>query len=66
MRRIPGERAPNAKNRSSKHLNLLTGYTPFARTLSNEALARYSGPEFAKERRRRDAKAAKKAGKAKA
>jgi len=39
MRRLPGEHAPNAKNRSSKHLTWLTKVRPLVRSLSNEALA---------------------------
>lgn len=38
MLRIPGEHAPNIKNRSSKHLMLLVGHKTSYRSMSNERL----------------------------
>ena len=38
MIRIPGSHAPNVKNRSSKHLMLLTNVRPIYRCLSNAVL----------------------------
>jgi len=39
MRRLPGSHDPNNKNRSSKHLNLLTGLRPAIRSKSNKYLS---------------------------
>lgn len=40
MRRLPGSHAPNIKNRSSKHLDWLTGpgHKPVYRSMSNAVL----------------------------
>ena len=66
MVRIPGEHAPNIKNRSSKHLICLTKHRPYLRTVSNEELDKLAGvPGAAKESKRRINKRAKKDAKGK-
>jgi len=53
MTRIPGSHAPNIKNRSSKHLIILTKHKPAVKSMSNEELMKYTSKEAADERRRR-------------
>ena len=61
MVRVPGEHAPNIKNRSSKHLICLTKHRPYIRCVNNELLDKLAGtPGAAKEARRRANKRAKK------
>lgn len=61
MVRVPGEHAPNIKNRSSKHLICLTKNRPYIRSVNNELLEKLAGaPGVAKEARRRANKRAKK------
>ena len=60
MRRILGDHAPNAKNRSSKQLVGLTKVKPFYKSLSNAALAEYRTNGAQQERERRAKKRAKK------
>lgn len=54
MTRIPGEHAPNIKNRSSKHLIPLTKHRAVERTMSYEALTRYNTKQVIAERKRRE------------
>lgn len=65
MVRVPGSHAPNAKNRSSKHLIKFTKCKPAVRSMSNAALAEYNTSEARKELKRRNEKRAKKEAKAK-
>lgn len=60
MVRIPGEHAPNSKNRSSKHLIPLTKCKPVVRSLSNAALAEYNTKAAQAEKARRKRKHDKK------
>ena len=53
MRRIPGDHAPNTKNRSSKHLSMLTKIRPMVRCMSNEALSKGNVDRAAREIERR-------------
>lgn len=53
MVRIPGDHAPNIKNRSSKHLIPLTKCKPVERSMSNEELMKYSSRAAVKELKRR-------------
>jgi len=53
MVRIPGEHAPNIKNRSSKNLILLTKVKPAEKSMSNEELMKYSSRAAVKELKRR-------------
>lgn len=59
MVRVPGSHAPNAKNRSSKHLIKFTKCKPAVRSMSNAALAEYNTTEAHKELKRRNDKRAK-------
>lgn len=43
MRRLPGSHEPNNRNRSSKHLDWLTGIKPVYRSMSNAELAATNG-----------------------
>ena len=63
MVRVPGEHAPNVKNRSSKHLICLTKVRPIVRSMSNEALNALSSSEARAELNRREKKRAKREGK---
>lgn len=63
MVRVPGEHAPNIKNRSSKHLICLTKIRPIVRSMSNEALNALSSSEARAELNRREKKRAKREGK---
>ena len=63
MVRVPGEHAPNIKNRSSKHLICLTKVRPIVRSMSNEALNALSSSEARAELNRREKKRAKREGK---
>ena len=63
MVRVPGEHAPNVKNRSSKHLICLTKIRPIVRSMSNEALNALSSSEARAELNRRAKKRAKREGK---
>lgn len=60
MVRIPGEHAPNIKNRSSKHLICMTKIKPVVRSMSNEALNAMNTSEARAELNRREKKRAKK------
>lgn len=67
MRRIPGSHEPNAKNRSSKHLNGLTGVKSAYRSMNTAALkelakrdGKYRDYIAERELARRDKKRAKK------
>ena len=60
MVRTPGEHAPNAKNRSSKHLIPLTGYKPAMKSLSNAALSEMNCKVAQQEKQRRAKKRDKK------
>ena len=53
MTRMPGEHAPNIKNRSSKHLIPLTKCKPAERSMSNEELMKYTSYAAVKELKRR-------------
>ena len=63
MVRVPGEHAPNVKNRSSKHLICLTKVRPIVRSMSNEALKAWFSSEARTELNRREKKRAKREGK---
>ena len=63
MRRIPGGHSPNVKNRSSKHLILLTKQRSVYRSMSNAALAEVKDPEARREEQRRAKRREKKAAK---
>lgn len=60
MIRVPGSHAPNIKNRSSKHLGWLTKMKPAVRSLSNAALNELNTTAANQEKKRRQAKRAKK------
>lgn len=62
MIRIPGSHPPNIKNRSSKHLIPLTKCKPYVKSMSNDELAKYTGDDVIRERKRRKAKRDKKNG----
>lgn len=70
MIRVPGSHTPNIKNRSSKHLMLLTKIRPIYRCLSNAALeeiaknGKLAGGLANKELNRRAKKRAKREAKA--
>ena len=53
MVRIPGDHAPNIKNRSSKHLIPLTKCKPVEHSMSNEELMKYTSRTAVKELKRR-------------
>ena len=60
MIRVPGSHVPNIKNRSSKHLGWLTKMKPAVRSLSNAALNELNTNAANQEKKRRQAKRAKK------
>ena len=65
MVRVPGSHAPNAKNRSSKHLIKFTKCKPAVRSMSNAALAEFNTAEARKEIKRRNDKRIKREAKVK-
>ena len=64
MRRIPGDHAPNAKNRSSKQLVGLTKHKSIYRCVSNAQLNEMVGTAADAEKRRRAKRREKKENKA--
>jgi hypothetical protein len=56
MVRVPGEHAPNVKNRSSKHLICMTKHRPIVRSMNNAALNALGSSEARAELHRRQKK----------